>query len=95
MNIQPPKTHKLKTLSEYFQKVWDGNKTFEIRINDRDFKVGETVLLYEFNQEKNDYTGRYCEVKITYIFAGGKYGLADGYVCFSFSVLKTVNYKSK
>ena len=34
------KKHLLKTINPYFQDVWDNKKTFEIRLNDRDFKVG-------------------------------------------------------
>ena len=34
------KKHILKTINPYFQDVWDNKKTFEIRLNDRDFKVG-------------------------------------------------------
>lgn len=41
-------THHLKTKPEYFQAVIDGKKTFEIRLNDRDFKQGDSVILEEY-----------------------------------------------
>jgi len=37
--------HFLKTWAEYFEAVKSGNKTFEVRVNDRDFKVGDILVL--------------------------------------------------
>jgi hypothetical protein len=42
------KTHELKTWPEYFSAVWHGLKNFEVRENDRNFLVGETLELKEF-----------------------------------------------
>lgn len=41
-------THDLKTLPEYYKDVASGLKTFELRRNDRNFQVGDTLLLREF-----------------------------------------------
>ena len=40
-------THELKIQSEYFEVVNNKTKTFEIRKNDRNFKVGDKILLRE------------------------------------------------
>ena len=40
--------HHLKTKPEYFRAVIAGKKPFEIRKNDRDFKIGDKVILEEF-----------------------------------------------
>lgn len=57
--------HELKTLPEYFEAVRKGDKTFELRKNDRDFKVGDHLALNEWDGEK--YTGRALLAKITYM----------------------------
>jgi len=43
------KNHELKIWPEYYREVARGSKTFEYRINDRDFKEGDTVELREWN----------------------------------------------
>lgn len=39
--------HYLKTITDHFQEVWDGNKPFEIRKNDRKFHTGDILILGE------------------------------------------------
>lgn len=57
--------HELKTLPEYFEAVRKGDKTFELREDDRDFQVGDYLALNEWDGEK--YTGRSQLVKVRYI----------------------------
>lgn len=56
----------LRILPEYFEAQLNGDKKFEIRKNDRDFKVGQYLNLREWSKA-NGYTGRSVIVKITYI----------------------------
>lgn len=56
----------------------DGTKTFECRYNDRDFKVGDELLLREYDPQKG-YTYRCIVRKIIYILSDF-IGLKDGYV---------------
>lgn len=60
-------THELKIWPEYFEAVVSGIKTFEVRKNDHDFKVDDTLHLREWNPETRCYTGRAVSVKVTYI----------------------------
>lgn len=41
------KVHRLKCLTEHFQAQAEGVKNYEIRVMDRDFKVGDEILLVE------------------------------------------------
>lgn len=43
------RVHYLKIKPEYFQAVIDGRKPFEIRLNDRKFRVGDEIYLKEFD----------------------------------------------
>ncbi len=72
--------HDLKILPQYFQSVSSGEKTFEIRFNDRQFSVGDTLILKEYFN--NDYTGRTIDLRVTYLLSSKDFpeGLKDGYV---------------
>lgn len=79
MKVLKPK--KLKTLPQYFEEVVKGNKKAELRLNDRDFKVGDIYELEEYDGKT--YTGRSVTVRITHILEGFE-GLAKGWCMFSF-----------
>ena len=71
-------THELKILPEYFKAVRDYTKNFEIRKCDREYHVGDVLLLREW--DGNKYTGEKVKREIEYIYKGdGSYGLAEGY----------------
>jgi len=57
-----------------------GFKTFEVRKNDRDFKIGDILLLKEWDNIKNEYTGSSTKYTITYILYGGQFGIEVDYV---------------
>jgi hypothetical protein len=59
------RNHYLKTLKEYYSAVEDGSKPFEVRFNDRDFKVGDRLILEEIDGV--GYTGRALVRTITYV----------------------------
>lgn len=76
-------THELKILPQYFQAVWNGSKNFELRKNDRDYKVGDCLVLREYRD--GTYTGSFLKVVITYILKDcAEYGLNKDYCILSF-----------
>ena len=79
--------HKLKTDTEVFQALVDGRRTFEIRFNDRNFKVGDELVLLEtiYTLEEQMKHGKpllfSCNVlrkTVSYVLSG--YGLQAGWV---------------
>jgi hypothetical protein len=81
-----PKTHDLKTWPEFFQPIWDGHKTFEIRWDDRGFRVNDYLHLKEWYPASKEYTGRNILVTVEYIMNGGIFGLKDGWVAMSIKI---------
>lgn len=79
------KIHELKTHTEYFSAILAGTKRFEIRKDDRDFEVGDQLLLREYNRANLNYTNRILHRKVDYILRGGQFGLEEGYVIMSLS----------
>ena len=77
------KKHILKIVPIYFEAVRQGFKTFEVRFNDRYYKVGDYVHFVnidgkEFETQENNL------FKITYVLEGvAEYGLKDGFCIFS------------
>lgn len=72
------KVHNLKTWPEFYHEVVSGNKKFELRKDDRDFKKGDRLHLVEYHPETG-YTGKSCTKKVKYILRGEKWGIKKGY----------------
>lgn len=71
--------HDLKILPQYFEAVKTGKKKFELRKNDRDYKVGDEIHLEEW-EPAGGYTGRDIVKEITYVLKDcERFGLKDGY----------------
>lgn len=77
-------THELKILPEYYEAVATYKKNFEIRKNDRNFHVGDKLILKEWRPNDDQfvdacYTGREVERWVSYILCDWQAGLKDGY----------------
>ena len=82
------RTHELKTWPSFFAGIWDESKTFEVRRNDRDFMVGDLLILAEWNPHYHvahdaavqvGLTGRECRRVVTYVLRGGEFGIEVGF----------------
>lgn len=91
---EPTHEHELKTWPEFFQALWDGDKTFELRKDDRPYVVGDLLVLREFDpngvtvdpetqcESPGAYTERSALRRITYVLRGidaERFGLRSGY----------------
>ena len=73
-------THELKTWPAYFIAVCIGEKTFEVRKNDRKFTVDDILHLREWCPDLREYTGRDTRRRVSYVLPGGRFGIEAGYV---------------
>ncbi|HAT5671033.1 TPA: DUF3850 domain-containing protein [Salmonella enterica subsp. enterica serovar Typhimurium] len=58
------KVHDLKIHPKYFEPVAAGKKRAEVRINDRDYNAGDTLILREYDPKKG-FTGQKVVALIT------------------------------
>jgi ASC-1-like (ASCH) protein len=75
--------HSLKTIDIYFDAVERGEKTFEVRKNDRAFQTGDTLVLMRYENTpigvRPTVPFRNISKRITYLLQGGQFGLEPGY----------------
>ena len=90
--MRKPRVHNLKTVNPHYYLLSTGEKTFEIRKNDRDFQVGDLLHLEEYiyvdpirPSSGGKFTGTSMYRKITHILDGEKWGIMPGYVVMSLS----------
>jgi len=83
-------THKLKLPEPYFSAVFSGDKTFEVRRNDRGYQRGDTLVLWDVTSCEcgSDTCPRVrpaIERRVSFVFAGDPNlrdlgGITPGYV---------------
>ena len=92
--------HELKCWPVFFDDIAAGAKKFEIRKNDRDFRVGDKLILFKYDPEENTYTQDFIQVSVTYtICLDGLPGMPDGFIGMGIELLKnneeeTTEYKT-
>ena len=80
--------HTLKCWPNYFDAIKIGDKTFDVRRDDRGFQKGDIVILQRtrsdgLHQVEYDYQERVkheLRRRITWILTGGQFGIEPGYV---------------
>lgn len=75
-----PTVHELKIAPEYYYVVASGKKNFEIRQNDRRYRVGDIVRMKQWDEKDGyDFDLPVLERQITYVT---DYAQKHGYVVF-------------
>lgn len=85
------RVHELKLVPPYFGAVFHGEKTAELRRHDRDFRVGDELLLREYLPTSMTYSASRIRAEVTHIVtdAEGPW-LAEGHCMLSFKVLEVI-----
>lgn len=93
--------HELKLNKKYYLDSLVNLKTFEIRKNDRGFKVGDILKLMEYDPDLEDeemgligLTGDFHFKLITYILDDAEY-LREGYVCLGLMPLTDLQWTNE
>ncbi|MCT8975517.1 DUF3850 domain-containing protein [Clostridium sp. CX1] len=79
--------HYLKTWTQFFQDVRSGIKQFEVRKNDRNYRVGDTLILEEFDPIKQIKTGAWIPKRIVYKLDDEQF-VKEGYVILGMEDIK-------
>ena len=80
--------HELKILPEYYNAIARGEKTFEVRFNDRGYKVHDILRLREHSN--GTYSGRWLDAEVTYLLDDTNY-CKEGYVVLSIKIIQTTD----
>ena len=76
--------HRIKILESFANAVYSGDKTFEVRKNDRGYQKGDYVdFIVLYDSDKCEYIDHPLSKKryeITYVLSG--WGIEDGYCVF-------------
>lgn len=71
--------HTLKCLEPYFEAIVRGDKTFEVRRDDRGFQCGDVLILQKHDGVRFvDYVS--VRRRVLYVLTGGQFGIESGYV---------------
>ena len=78
--------HHLKILPRFFEDIVSNHKRFEIRYDDRMYRVGDVLVLHEMRNEAM--TGRKIHVQVQYIHRNDESNayLEGGYCVLGFTV---------
>lgn len=76
------KVIEVKCVEPFFGKLKCGNKTFEARLNDREYEEGDTIVCNQFDPERG-FTGERYVFTAGFILYGPAYGIQEGYCVIS------------
>lgn len=84
------KTHEVRSWTDFFSSLASGDRQFDLRKNDRDYKVGDIIKFREYDDRAGKFTGAELRRRITHVMEGvgagsitPLHGLQRGYVILS------------
>ena len=81
------RTHELKIETHYLDDLLSGEKTFELRVNDRNYQKGDKLKFYDTRAELGK--PRYHTFETLSVFSGTPaFGLEKGWVILSLTPTK-------
>lgn len=75
--FEPPKVHELKAWPKFYIEMMAEHKKFELRKNDRGYKVGDILWIREWDPDVMQYTGNALHAVIKYILYGDSPDMRD------------------
>lgn len=85
-SVKMPKIHELKVHPDVWDDLWSGIKTWEYRVNDRNYEVGDVLYLRKIDPKTGNFTAGPCDYlhkRVTYILYGPSFGIHDEYCIMS------------
>ena len=79
------RVHELKTWPKQFDDLVAGLKGFELRFDDRGFRVGDYLILFRYDPATHAMTGEVIVSRVVYVMRStdGPFGLLPGWVAMS------------
>jgi hypothetical protein len=81
------KHHILKCESTFWGDVADGHKAFEVRKDDRGYRVGDTLCLKNWRSDRQGYSHEFTGLQekvvmahVGYLLYGGQFGIEPDFV---------------
>ena len=82
-----PQIHYLKTWVRWWDDIEKGNKSFDVRRNDRNFQVGDVLKLQKYDPANSSYLGPTVTRHVRYVLELSEVpfaGFQHGYVVLGF-----------
>lgn len=87
--------HELKCVDPFFGQVYDGEKTLEMRFNDRNFQKGDIIDLKRYNSSSYNSPYEPIVLLVTNVLTGERWGIKDGWCAISFQVQSKPEWKDR
>ena len=84
------KIHRVKAYERWFAQTLEGAKNFEVRKNDRDYRPGDLLEMYE--TQNSEYTGRCTLFRVAFVLTSQDFpdGIKEGYAVLGIEKLSDV-----